>query len=286
MITDPKTIPAGRVARIAFGAAVAVASTLLIAPQTTEFGAKVALLSGLVVLCAARWVFARFLPAPDSDQDRLRGMLPRLTGARSADVSPRRAFIVGAVAGSTIVLLWTAIVVAGSPARDPLQPARVSPAPAVEIDPSTLPGVTVDPDFAALSDELTGDGAQGLAVTLAENLEIEAEALRGADRTLLSAVDDGARLREMRGRIDDAVASGESTVARYRFDSLHLVPIVASGEQRGLSLGFEARGTVEEVTYNASGEETGRTSEPFAITFVMSRPTGDRWLIVETRPLP
>ena len=63
MITDPKTTPAGRVARVVFGIAVAMVCTLLIAPQTTEFGAKVALLSGLVVLCVARLFFERFLPA-------------------------------------------------------------------------------------------------------------------------------------------------------------------------------------------------------------------------------
>ena len=34
MITDPKTVPAGRVGRVVFGLLVAVASTLLMAPQT------------------------------------------------------------------------------------------------------------------------------------------------------------------------------------------------------------------------------------------------------------
>ena len=53
MITDPKTVPAGRVGRVVFGLLVAVASTLLMAPQTDEFGTKVALLGGLVVVCAA-----------------------------------------------------------------------------------------------------------------------------------------------------------------------------------------------------------------------------------------
>ena len=44
MITDPKTVPAGRVGRVVFGFLVAVTSTLLMAPQTDEFGTKVALL--------------------------------------------------------------------------------------------------------------------------------------------------------------------------------------------------------------------------------------------------
>ena len=54
-----------------FGIGVAMVCTLLIAPQTTEFGAKVALLSGLVVLCVARLFLERFLPAPGSERDRL-----------------------------------------------------------------------------------------------------------------------------------------------------------------------------------------------------------------------
>ncbi len=54
MITDPKTVPSGRVGRVLFGFLVAVACTLMMAPQTDEFGTKVALLGGLVVMCAAR----------------------------------------------------------------------------------------------------------------------------------------------------------------------------------------------------------------------------------------
>src|SRR6478609_3667217 len=43
MITDPKTTPTGQVGRVVFGILVAIASTLLMAPQTDEFGTKVAL---------------------------------------------------------------------------------------------------------------------------------------------------------------------------------------------------------------------------------------------------
>src|SRR4026207_617605 len=49
-ITDPRTIPAGNVGRIAFGILTGVVSTLLMAPQANEFGTKVGLLAGLVVV--------------------------------------------------------------------------------------------------------------------------------------------------------------------------------------------------------------------------------------------
>ena len=93
MITDPKTVPAGRVGRIVFGLLVAVASTLLIAPQTNEFGTKVGLLAGLVVVCAARPLLDRLLPEPRSAADDLRRFATgSLLGGDGARGRPGRAF--------------------------------------------------------------------------------------------------------------------------------------------------------------------------------------------------
>ena len=54
MITDPKTIPAGRAGRRVYAVSIGLLAALLIAPQTTEFGSKVAVLSALALVCAAR----------------------------------------------------------------------------------------------------------------------------------------------------------------------------------------------------------------------------------------
>jgi len=54
MITDPKTAPRAPRARIAYAVALGLLGTLLIAPTTTEYAAKVALLSALFLVCAAR----------------------------------------------------------------------------------------------------------------------------------------------------------------------------------------------------------------------------------------
>ena len=54
MITDPKTIPASRSGRRVYAVGVGLLATLLIAPQTTEFGTKVAILAALFVVCATR----------------------------------------------------------------------------------------------------------------------------------------------------------------------------------------------------------------------------------------
>ena len=53
MLTDPKTVPPGRVGRMLFVLVLAIVATVLIAPQTNEFGTKVALLGSLVIVCAA-----------------------------------------------------------------------------------------------------------------------------------------------------------------------------------------------------------------------------------------
>ena len=79
------------------------------------------------------------------------------------------------------------------------------------------------------------------------------------------------------------IRTGRAVVPHYTFDSLHLVLIHSEG-QSGLSVGFAARGTVEEVTYGVDGSERSRTTSPFERTFVFSRPTGDRWLIVDALP--
>jgi hypothetical protein len=54
MLTDPKTVPAGRRARVVFAVCVALLAALLLAPAQTEFWAKVAVLGALAIVCAAR----------------------------------------------------------------------------------------------------------------------------------------------------------------------------------------------------------------------------------------
>ena len=89
----------------------------------------------------------------------------------------------------------------------------------------------------------------------------------------------------MRRRIDDAISTGETVVDTYRFDSLRLSSVIRSAGQAGLSLGVDARGTLEEITSDTNGDQVKSVASPFALTFVLSRPTGSRWLIIATLPL-
>ena len=104
MITDPKTVPGGAVGRVVFGFLVAVASTLLLAPMTDEFGTKVALLSGLVAVCAARPIVDRLVPAPKSAADSLRGFGPRLVRGDAGVSLVRGILRVGLIVVAVLVL--------------------------------------------------------------------------------------------------------------------------------------------------------------------------------------
>jgi Na+-translocating ferredoxin:NAD+ oxidoreductase RnfD subunit len=273
MLTDPKTVPAGRVGRVAFGFLVAVASTLLMAPQTDEFGTKVALLGGLVVMCAVRPVVDRLLPVAQSEAD-----------------DPRRFAIHGGVlrngiAGVAVLVVALGIVAAGTPARGVVVPGAEDVLGRVphDIDPATLPPISVDQAVIDWNHEITGPGVQEIVLTLAENLELERQAVVRADPAILDAVDHGDRLDEMKSRVDGAAATGTAVVERYQIDAVNVTLLVPFGQQTSLSLGLDSRGTVTEETYD-DGRLTKRSSSPFAKTFVVRQVTGGRWLNVAVLP--
>ncbi len=286
MMTDPKTVPAGRVGRVAFGLLVALASTLLMAPQVDEFGTKVGLLAGLVVICAVRPLLDRLVPEPKSSMDELGRFANRLVSGRdgAGGALPRIARL--GLIGLVTVLLAGTIVAAGAPARGVTVPdaAEILGRVPHAVDASSFPTIVVGQDVIDWDHTIQGPGAQAIMLTLAENLEIENQALLRADPSLLPLVDHGDRLIEMQGRLQTDLASGSRTITQYHFDSATLALLIPFGRQTGLSLGFDSRGTMIEATYDASGTLRSQRSAPFALTFVMSRPTGARWLNVAVLP--
>jgi hypothetical protein len=270
MITDPRTVPSGRVGRILFGVLVAVASTMLMAPQTNEFGTKVALLAGLVVVCAARPLIERVVPAAGSVDD-VPGRFARRVAIGSRGGVMRPVVRLGVVAAA-VVVVGAGLSAAGSSSRGTLAAPLEDVLGRVpdDVDPATLPTITVEPD---VSD-------------LAANLELENRALLRSDPSILDAVDHGDRLDEMRRRIDDATAAGEVIVERYQFDEVTVTLLEPFGSQDGLSLGLVSRGTVTREAHDAEGRVRSRTSEPFHTTFALRQVTGGRWMNVGVIELP
>jgi hypothetical protein len=299
MITDPKTVPSGRVGRILFGLLVAVASTLLMAPQTTEFSTKVALLGGLVLMCAIRPVVDRLVPEPRSTADELRRLARGLasgdatgdaTGGVIGGTVPGGRLLGGAarvaLAGAAVLAVGAGIVVAGTPARGTIVPDATDVLGRVphDVDPATFPSITVAQDVSDWNHEIAGPGARELVLTLAENLELEGQALLREDPSILEAVDHGDRLDEMRARLEQATTAGTTAVDHFEIDDIHVSLLVPFGRQDGLSLGLDSRGTKTTETYDDAGHLQSRSSAPFEQVFVLRRATGGRWLNVAVLP--
>jgi Na+-translocating ferredoxin:NAD+ oxidoreductase RnfD subunit len=281
MLTDPKTVPSSRRGRIGFGILVAVVSTLLMAPQTNEFGTKVALLGGLAVVCACRPVFDRLAA---SRRARADGPAEPATIGPAAAVLPLPLRV--GVAMVMVAGLGVAIVAAGSPARGNVSSSAEDVFGRVphQVDPATFPSITVEQDVLDWNHEITGAGAREIVLLLGENLQLEREGLLRGDPTILEAVDHGDRLNEMQSRLRAAEADGSTVTERYDIDDIDVSLLVPFGKQTGLSLGMRSRGTVTTETYDAEGHLQHRDSAPFAKTFVMRRATGDRWLNVAVLP--
>lgn len=257
MITDPKTIPRGRVPRLAFSVTLGLLATLLIAPQATEFGAKVALLGSLVLLTPVRAVFERLGdvggPAP----------------------SPTRAFTHGAWIGAGLVAIATGIIVAGAPARSE-PPAPPVAAPIVEVDPASLPEATVDPAVASLNLDTEPDE---IVLAFAENLATETEALRQADGGMLAGVATGDHLAQLQRLLDEAITTGVRRAHEYRFDSIQVAVAERPEGQSSAGLSVRATGTRDVVVFDALGNETDREAEDYTADFMLRQVAGDRWLI-------
>ncbi len=170
MVTDPRTVPSSRWGRVAFGVSVGIVSSLLMAPQRTEFGAKVGLLGGLVLVCAARPVIEFLSTRIVVTARRLRAAM------RVAPLLP--------------LMLAAGVAAAGSPARTPDGSVETATLPDARdiikrIDPARIPPITADDDIAVFGEDLPGSGSRLVAVELLRNLDVESLALRRGDPELL-----------------------------------------------------------------------------------------------------
>src|SRR5205823_5312280 len=247
-------------------------------------GTKVGLLAGLMVVSAVRPLFERWLPEPKSPTDDLRAFAARLT--TGAGRVPQAAGIV--LAAVVVVAYGAGIVAAGGPARGPA--AGTSSAELLsrlpsQVDPATLPPITIGQDVADYNSVIARpESVQAILVTLAQNLELENQALLHRDGSILTEVDHGDRLKQMQAALAEMTASNRTVVAHYHFDAVSIRVLVAFGVQTGSSLGFDSTGTVVTETYDWSGARIGTSTAPFHLTFALRQALGDRWLTVAVLP--
>ncbi len=204
MITDPKTIPDSAAGRRAYAVGVGLLATVLIAPQTTEFGTKVAILGALFLVCATRGAIELFGSA-------------RLPVPRSRHPN-RRA--VGTVAFAGALAYAGLVVAAGVPARPDGQVARAAG------DASSLPEVTVvsSEGVAGIDDS----AARSIARDVVTDLRIEAEALSRRDLDRAADGASGAWLAALWQRMRSVSSSG--TVSAFAVESMELSLLPGDGQ--------------------------------------------------------
>ena len=265
MITDPRTTPTNAKARVGFGVAAAVVSAVLIAPQQTEFGAKVGLLGGLVIVCGVR---SLALGAGERAWNKLWAWVTR----------PSVRWVGMVVA---LVVVLSTVAVAGVGAREPA-PVRLSAEGlradqiVTHVDPARVPEVTVGE---YVDDWLGSDvNPTQLGTELLRLLDVEALALTSRDAQILETANHGVRLRELRNRIEEA---GEGPIAAeaYDFESMHLKVMPAVG-QGDLILGVIASGTQTQMAYDADGTAQLGPTDPFTLVFALRPGSMDRWFLV------
>ncbi|HYI60697.1 MAG TPA: hypothetical protein VEW93_02710 [Acidimicrobiales bacterium] len=269
MITDPKTAPQGRVARLVFAATVGAMSSILASGFATEFSTKVAIIGGLVLVCGLRPLVERWLPRAGSESDRLRSWF-----------RPARVVSTGAVA---VLALGAALAVtAVTPEVDPPRAVNFAGRPVVELPLGAVPAVTLGEGTDVIS-ALTDDVAASMARDLVEGLVIEADALRRGDADLAATAVSGPRIEEVRAAL---AAGGPVEVSTYTFTALELVIARADTTPQAAALfAFEVEGTVA-VDWIDDGHLV-RTSAPAPVRgrFVLE-PGGDHQLIGSFDPAP
>ncbi len=287
MITDPKTVPRGRIARVAYGAAIALVFVALAAPQRTEFATKVALLAALAVVCAARPILERFLPVAGSATDRLATMLglgPASSGnpvTRTAGVGRRlrRVAVVGAVA-----MAYSAIIVgAGAPAStaDVTSATRPVPTNCAEsgstsiaqprptVAAAPLPTVVVR-NAMNVATRVTTESARQIVRDVIDDLAIAADAIEHHNPAVAAEV---ARTPWLDSLISTICATtGPLVVPTYRFD--HATVTVAKraiGQvfpEIDVALQGEQRETT--ITRSTPPRQVAERVTPFRNTFVVA----------------
>ncbi len=220
MITDPKTTPKGRLARLVYGAGIGLLATLLIAPMQTEFAAKVALLGSLTIVCAARPLLEWLLPAAGSPDDRVSAWAARAAARGRAGVARVGALGLVGMAGFAGL-----VVLAGIPAR----PGSAAAAPPLT-DTGRLPKVTIL-HSSGVSSQLDRKTSLVIARSLVADLKGQARALQARNAKLVGSGLCCNALTDMKEQIADA-KGGPIAVRTYRLDamSVKLRPARGQGE--------------------------------------------------------
>jgi len=290
MITDPKTAPRGRIARNAYGAAIALVFVALAAPQRTEYATKVALLGALALVCACRPLLERLAPASVSEPF---GRATRTDATSRISQAGRRVRVIAVVA---MVVAYAAIVVgAGTPANTasvvsagPSAVARCANTAATAtqvLRPSIRavppPTVTVR-NAISVATVISARTAAKIVRDVADDLAIAAHAVEHRNPALAATV---ARYPWVDDLITTICATtGPLVVPAFRFAHATVSVVKRATGQVFPEIDVELQGARHETTFTRS-KPTRRLAEhttPYRNTFVVTK-GGGYWLICGNR---
>ncbi|UDY37395.1 hypothetical protein [Dermatobacter hominis] len=204
MITDPRTAARGRTGGLLYAVGVAAASGALVALQTTEYATKVALLTGLVVVCGLRPLIERWAPATDPTS----GPVDWLTRSRWRPA-------VLAATGLVVV----AVVAVGGALAEPVvvRPEGGAPErPPVELRADQVPTVEVAAALEEIGGSFDRDVAERIVADTLVDVLVADRAVAADDDGLAAAVASGPFLDDLVGR--EPVAAPVRTFERAVVD--------------------------------------------------------------------
>jgi hypothetical protein len=260
MITDPRTAPQSLRGRRIYSVAIGLLGALLIAPMTSEFWAKVALLASLTIVCAARPMV--ILTREALERRAQSGV------ARPASRGRRRPQA-GLVAAAGIASFAALLVAAGSPARS-----------VAGLSGSTLGvdiPVTIEhtPNVVSITPQ-TGKAIAGDAIA---NLRLVSAALGSRDATRAAGAASGAFLSGLKAQIAKAVGR-PIVVPSYRVAAVDL-RLLQAVDQAPPTVVATLTGQLTPLTYGAgSSKPRSGSTRPFKQIFDLAL-TGGHFLIVD-----
>jgi len=289
MLPDPRTVPDGPVARVAFGIVVAILAVLLIGPTSLEFWTKTAILASLVIACAMRFALVRFL-SPLEARDRPRAGRRRLGWRLPAALAVALLFVgtlpvaadlsthspepaAGLADGTTPTLKLTVgagpdvaswvSTAAGTALPPPPNSGPASASAQLWILP-TIPTVTIAPNVIAF-DKSAPQNANKWAHDVVLDLIIESEARRAHDYQLAESGATGDALKEFTDVIKDDVSGGKIIQKTYSFDKVSLnLYLPKFSSQASRLVGVSLQGTSTFITRDAYGNVLSQSTTPYA----------------------
>ncbi len=239
----------------------------MIAPQTTEYWSKVAVLGALAIVCAARPLIELFLPTTGSTRRRI--------SAWPAHVLQRGPFATGIVGLAGTACLVGLIVLAGIPARSSAGIRRAM------IDPKHLPAVTVVRSNGVES-QIDRRTALQMAADVVTDLEIEADALRRRSVSRAAVGAGGEWLNAVRDVIRGSGAQ-PMVVSTYAVDQMR-VTLEPGKKQAPPTIVVTLGGKVQRAMYSGSPPMLRQRGDPkaFVRTFELELVDG-RYVIVAAR---